>query len=107
MAYSKKELLHFLESKAFDPILNTKPDRYSHSDREALEHVQRATQAEKERYQSYSTAEEVRQRLLEDVSSSAAEKVNRELDRLKLPKLPDLKDEFLELCQRLGVGPKS
>jgi hypothetical protein len=30
--------------------------------------------------------------------------VNRELERLHLPRLPALKDEFLALCDRLGVS---
>jgi hypothetical protein len=104
---SKKQLLDFLNHKVFDPILHASPDRFEGADRKALEHVQRATESEKDRYRHYGSAREIRERYLGDLNSKAAKKVNAELTRLKLPKLPDFKDEFLKLCDKLHVDGSS
>ncbi len=107
MAQNKRqELLSFLDRKAFDPVLKASPDRYQgEADRRALEHVKRSTKSEKKRYhENYGNAEEIRKRFLDDLDSEAAKKVDSELRRLDLPCLPELKDEFLQLCDSLGVG---
>jgi hypothetical protein len=103
---ARERLLKFLDERAFDPILRTSPDRYSSdAQKRMLEDVKRRTESEKKRYhENYTSAEEIRGRFLEDVHSSAAEKVNRELQKLNLPRLPDLRDEFLRLCEQAGVA---
>jgi hypothetical protein len=96
----KQELIHFLERKVFNPILQAKADDYSGDDRERLEHVQKSTESEKERYHHYGNAEEVVLNFKRDLHSEAAKKINAELSRLKLPRLPDIKDEFLDFAAK-------
>ena len=102
---TRQKLVDFLNRKVFDPVLNVSPDDYeSESDREALAHVQRSTRSEKERYASYESAEKVKEMFEDDLNSKPAKQVQRELDRLLLPKLPDFKEEFERLCQKGGVS---
>src|SRR5205807_2677938 len=91
-------------SKGVNPVLHAKPDHYSESDRKKLEDVQKRTRTEQERYhKEYKSAEEVRVNFMRDTTSAAAKKVDSGLKRLHLPCLPDLKDEFRSLAERLGV----
>ena len=102
---ARERLVRFLDEQAFDPILRTSPDRYSGNDRDKLEHVKGATERTKERYHhDYTSAEEVRDRFRDDLSSSAAQQVQRELEQLGLPTLHDVEGEFEDLCRDLGVG---
>lgn len=95
---SKRELLRFLDSRVFNPILKAKPKDYKESDRRALADVQGSTKSEKERYRGYRNAEDVRNNFMSDLHSETAKRINRELKRLKLPRLPDVKDEFLAIA---------
>ncbi|XYI02652.1 hypothetical protein ACMHYB_24015 [Sorangium sp. So ce1128] len=105
---SRDALIQFLDRRAFEPVLRASSGDYaSDADRELLEDVQRRTATEQKRYrESYQTGEEVRTNFLRDLSSEPARKVHAELRRLRLPALPELKDEFLTLCDELGVGPE-
>jgi hypothetical protein len=46
----KRELVDFLVKKAFNPVLHTRADGRSEAEKQKLEHVRDATQAEIERY---------------------------------------------------------
>ena len=103
---AREKLLHFLDEQAFDPILRASPERYSGNVRDKLEHVKGATDRTKQRYHyDYTSAEEIRDRFRDDLNSSAAQRVQRELEQLGLPTLHDVEDEFEDLCQDLGVAP--
>jgi hypothetical protein len=106
---ARDKLVRFLDRRAFDPVLRASPDAYaSAADRRLLEDVQKRTVTEQRRYrQSYRTADEVRENFMRDLSSAPAKKVHAELRRLKLPALPDLEDDFLDLCDELGVSRAS
>ena len=54
-------------------------------------------------HDKYRSAKEVKNNYLSDLSSQTAKKKNAELADLGLPRLPQLKDEFLELCEELEV----
>ena len=99
----KRELLHFVERKAFDPVMRAKPDGRSESEKKKLEHVQRATRAEIDRYRGYNSAEELVTNFKRDLSSGAAKKVHAELRSLNLPTIEDIKDEFERKARELGV----
>ena len=99
---SKSELLRFLDSHVFNPILRARKSEYQERDQKALADVQDATKSEKQRFRGYRSAAEVRDNYLSDLHSDTAKRINRELKRLKLPRLPDVKDEFLKLA---GDGP--
>lgn len=96
---NKQELIHFLEQCVFNPILRAKPDDYSNGDRAALEHVQKSTVSEKDRYHHYRSADEVVLNFQRDLQSTVAKKIDSELSRLKLPSLPEVKHEFLKLAE--------
>ena len=101
----KEKLIKFLDKKAFDPIINKSKDDFdSDNKKKKFEDVKQSTKSEKERFRKYDSAEDVRDNYLSDLNSQTAKKINRELDDLNLPKLPDYKDEFLELCDKIGVG---
>jgi hypothetical protein len=102
---AREKLIRFLDERAFDPILRASPDRYSGSDRDMLTHLKGATERTKQRYHhDYTDAEEVRDRFRDDLNSSAAQRVQGELERLGLPTLRDVERDFEDLCQDLGVG---
>ena len=64
---------------------------------------QRKTENEKKNFEKYGTAEEIKKNYLSNVHSKAAAKVNAQLEKLKLPTMPEHKNEFIELCNKLGV----
>ncbi|MGB7786449.1 MAG: hypothetical protein WBL27_10135 [Salinimicrobium sp.] len=100
----RKKLVNFLNKKLFDPILEKSKDDYdSEALKRRLEEMQQSTKREKERFRQYDTPEEVRENYLNDLSSDAAEDVNEELKELDLPRLPQFKKEFLDLCKELDV----
>ncbi len=92
---NKNELVQFLNHRVFDKILAAKPNDYKESQREDLSYVQRATRDEKSRYEHYGSAEEVVNMFNDDLRSENAKPVNSRLRELGLPRLEDVKDEFL------------
>ena len=100
---AKEKLVEFLDRKAFDPVLNARPDRYPDNQKPKLEHVQRSTRSEKERFHHYGSAKEVVDMFKDDLNSEPAKKVHRELRDLGLPTLNDVRDEFEQLAEKLGV----
>ncbi len=103
----REELVEFLDRKVFDPVLSTSSDKFEGKQKDMFQDVKRSTESEKRRFhESYRSAEEVRSNYLSDLDSKAAKKKDAELSALGLPKLPDFKNEFLGLCDRLGVGPR-
>lgn len=100
----KKKLLDFIDKKAFDVVINADPGKYNKEDQQKLEDIQRKTKNEKDQFHNdYNNAKEVKEGFLSDVRSDAAKKVDKELRHLHLPTLPELKDDFMELCDKLGV----
>ncbi|HYZ84031.1 MAG TPA: hypothetical protein VE621_06495 [Bryobacteraceae bacterium] len=95
---TKQELLHFLDQRVFNPILQASPDRYSGADQNKLKDVQDRTRSEKDRFHHYANASEIVENYKRDLHSSTAKRVNSELEQLKLPTLPSVKDEFLKLA---------
>lgn len=95
---NRNELLHFLDQHVFDPILHASASHYSGSDRDKLKDVQDRTQSEKERFRGYSSAQEIIDNYKSDLHSSTAKRVNAELEKLKLPTLPSVEDEFMKLA---------
>jgi len=100
----REELLQFIDKNAFDPVLKASRDKLSEKDKGKLEDIQRKTENEKKQFHDdYKTADAVKKNYLSDVRSKAAAKVNKELEHLHLPTLPEKKDEFMALCKKLGV----
>ena len=100
----RKELIDFIDQKAFNVILKISPDKFDGQDRENFEGILKKTKAEQHKFHDvYKTAKQVKENFLQNVHSKPAEKLNKELEYFKLPTLPEIKDEFLELCKQLGV----
>lgn len=97
--------MRFLDEKAFDPILSKSEDEFPEgSKRDKFKDVKRSTESEKQRFHhDHSTAKDVKNNYLSDLNSQTAEKKNRELEDLGLPRLTQFRDQFLDLCNRLGV----
>jgi hypothetical protein len=95
---NKQKLLHFLDQHVFNPILRASADRYSDADQRKLKDVQDRTKSEQERFRGYQSAREVIDNYKSDLHSSTAKRVNSELEKLKLPTLPSVKDDFLKLA---------
>jgi hypothetical protein len=97
---SKQTLVHFLEQKAFQPVLRADPAKYPENKRAVLKDMQGRTETEIERFKRYGSADEVITNLRRDLNSAPAKKVHQALRDLGLPTLPDLRDEFEELAAR-------
>jgi hypothetical protein len=101
---ARKELPDFIDKKAFDVILNTSSDKYQGKEREDLQHIKEKTENEKRKFhEDYTRAEDVKKNFLQDVRSEPAGKLNKDIKRLGLPTLPELKDDFEKLCDKLNV----
>lgn len=109
MADCKANLLSFLDRRAFAPILEADPAQYAGSDRELLLELQSRVRLAYNRYHDsqLATAEAIYAQFLEDLCAAEQRNLQRTLDRLRLPALPDIKGEFLGLCERLGVSKPS
>ena len=107
MADKKRELLSFLEHKAFDPVMRAVPDGRSEAEKKRLEDVQRRTKSEIERYRNYGSAEELVTNFKRDLTSDAAKKVHAELRSLHLPTIEEIRDEFEQKARDLGVHGSS
>ncbi len=100
----RDELVRFLDEKVFDPILRASPDRFSGTERRRYEDVRRSTENEKHRYHDdYKTAQSVKENYLSDLGSETGKKKTAELESLHLPTLPQIHDDFLKLCEKLGI----
>lgn len=95
---NKTELLKFLDTHVFNPILKASPDDYSESDQKKLKDVQDRTRSEQERFRHYGSAKDVVDNYKSDLHSSTAKRVNSELEKLKLPTLPSVEEEFLRVA---------
>jgi hypothetical protein len=100
----KHALVRFLETHAFEPVLRAKPDGRSAADQKTLAHVQQATRAEIDRLRHYPSAQEVVTNVRRDLTSAPAKRVHRELRRLGLPTLDDIRDDFERRAEALEQG---
>lgn len=95
---NKQQLLHFLDQHVFNPILKAKPKSNDEGELQELKDVQDKTRTEQDRFHHYSSARDIVDNYKSDLHSKAAHRVNQELEALKLPTLPSVKDEFLKLA---------
>ncbi len=66
--------------------------------------IQTSTCSTQLSYHKYAPAAKVQEMFQDDLRSDAARKVHRQLKDLRLPTLDDVKPEFDELANQLGVG---
>ena len=72
MAHAQREFAEFVIGRIFNLVMRAKQDGRSEPDRRTLEHVQRETEAEIQRYCGYGSAQEVATNFTRDLSSAAA-----------------------------------
>lgn len=101
---NKRELLRFLDSRVFNPILKASDSGKSPSRQGKLQDVKDRTRSEQERFRHYRSAREIIDNYKSDLHSSTAKRVNRELDSLGLPTLPSVKDDFLKIAGERDDG---
>lgn len=95
---SKNELVEFLDKHVFLRILHASERDLSAKQREDLEDLKKRTQEEMGRFHGYDSAEKVVQMYKEDLTSPAAVPVNARLQDLGLPRLLDVREQFLKLA---------
>ena len=102
---ARTQLLDFLDQKAFQPVLKTSLDDYKNENQlQMLVEVQERTRSTRQRYHnSYTSAADVLKNFRSDLSSEAAKIVHADLRSLGLPALPEVKQEFEQLADELGV----
>ena len=95
---SKQELLDFLDKHVFLRILHASERDLGTKQREGIEDLKKRTQDEMGRFHGYDSAERIVQMYKDDLHSEAAKPVNARLQDLGLPRLIDIRDEFLKLA---------
>ena len=98
---ARTQLIEFLERRAFNPVLHA-----SGKDNGELADLKRRTETEIERFRNYGSAHDVVVNFRRDLTSEPAKKIHRRLAAQDLPTLPDLREDFEQLVQRLGVEGK-
>ncbi|MFO1039640.1 MAG: hypothetical protein U1E45_22580 [Geminicoccaceae bacterium] len=99
----RQRLVEYLVERAFQPVLQVDPERYPENQRAKLANLQRATENEIDRFQTYDTPEKVVAMFHDDITSGRAKEVHRQLHDLGLPTLDDVRGDFERLAERLGV----
>ncbi len=99
----KQRLIKMIEHRVWNPILRAVPEDYSPSERKLLKRVQEKTQQQRERYYGYQSAGQVRQEFQDDLSSKYAARVNKNLDKLDLPRQSEISDRFFKMADKLGI----
>lgn len=100
---AKEQLVDFLEQHAFQPVLRAKESAVPKGKQEELKDLQDRTRTEIERFHNYRTAEDVVTNYRRDLHSRKAQEVQARLKALDLPTLPDVRDDFEALAEKLGV----
>jgi hypothetical protein len=103
MPDAREKLVDFVTRHAFDPVLKAQAEGRPEAEKRKLDHVQKATRSEIERYHGYGSAKEVVVNFKRDLGSEPARKVHAELKTLGLPTVDDIRDEFESLAKELGV----
>ncbi|MBD3239219.1 MAG: hypothetical protein GF331_01435 [Chitinivibrionales bacterium] len=103
--HKREKLIGLLDQKVFDPILSTSLKDYVTEERRTLfQDFRRSMENEKRRYhEHYHSAAEVKDGYLTDLRSVDTEQQNTEAEDLELPKLSDVQNEFMRLCEELHV----
>jgi hypothetical protein len=102
----RRQLLDFLDSRVFDPVLEALPEQYSSErDRRRLFEVKRIAEKKKERFHRQElSAAQIREQYFREMFFETSGKIGRELEDLELPRLLELKEQFLKICQDLNVN---
>ncbi len=95
---SKQELLDFLDKHVFLRILHASERDLGTKQHQDLEDLKKHTQDEMGRFHGYDSAEKIVAMYKDDLHSEKAKPINARLQDQNLPRLVDVKDEFLKLA---------
>lgn len=95
---NRTQLLDFLDKHIFFPILHASERDLGTKEREDLEDLKRRTQGEMGRFHGYDSAEKVVQMYKDELHAETAIPVNARLLDQGLPRMIDVRDEFLKLA---------
>ena len=95
---SKTELLDFLDKHVFLPILHASERDLGTKQREDIEDLKKRTQDEMGRFHGYDSAQKIIDMYKAALHSEAAKPINARLQDLGLPRLVDVRDQFLKLA---------
>lgn len=95
---SKNELLEFLDKHVFHRILHASERDLGTKQLEDLQDLKHRTHEEMGRFHGYDSAEKIVEMYKQDLQSEAAKPVNARLQDLGLPRLVDVRDDFLKLA---------
>jgi hypothetical protein len=94
----KEELLGFLDKHVFQPILQKSERELGIREREDLKDLKQRTLDEMGRFHGYNSAEQIVEIYKNEITQESARPVNARLQDFGLPRLVDVKDEFLRLA---------
>ena len=98
----RRLLLKFLDERVFQPILDAPPRKGL--DAAFFKETQNRVRKTWIRYpQKYPTALAVKAAFLSDLQSPVGKQLAERLQWLNLPRFVDIRDEFLRLCEELGI----
>jgi hypothetical protein len=96
---NKAQLLEYLDKHVFHPILYaSERDIHGNKEREDLIDLKKRTEQEKARFHGYDSAEKIVAMYKDDLHSEKARPINARLQDFGLPRLVDVKDDFLKLA---------
>ncbi len=95
---SKQELLDFLDKHIFLPILHASERDLSIKQLEDLKDLKHRTHEDMGRYHGYDSADKIIEMYKGDISLESAKAINARLQDLSLPRMVDVRDEFLKLA---------
>lgn len=102
---NRDELLEFIDKKVLDPILEALPEQYSSKlDRERLISLQKTVAEKKESFHKKNlTASQIRDKYFCELFYETHHQYGKELEDLELPRLLQLRKQFIQLCNDLHV----
>lgn len=100
----RERLIGYLEEKVFHQVLTADPERAPAERREALREAQRLVRGERERLRSQRSAEALFDAFEAELASDRARQAYQRLRELDLPTLADVRLDFEQMAQDLGVG---
>jgi hypothetical protein len=102
----RKELLHFIDKRAFDAVLHLPPETYSGKYRILFEKARRKAKNEQHKLHSCKTPEEIKNFFLLSVLSPDMGNIEDGQEHFEVtivPEIPALLNEFKKLCDHLEV----
>jgi hypothetical protein len=100
-----RTLLDFIDGKTFDAVLGLPPQTYTGKDKDTFISIRTAVQAEKEKIHACKNPAQIKEIFLNDVCpETIKENATVQFDFHCLSSFPEIRKEFILLCDHLQVG---